>query len=144
MAVNEIEIAAPPEAVFAVLADARCYADWVVGTKEIRGADPEFPEPGSRFHYSAGVGPLTLKDSTVVLELARPRKLVLEAQLGRLGGMLITLDVHDGGSGSRVVMTESASKGVPARLLHRLGDLVLRGRNDRSLERLKELAESRR
>ena len=144
MAVNEIEIAASPERVFDVLADGHSYAEWVVGAKEIRAADPAFPEPGTRFHHSIGVGPLTIKDSTRVVELERPTRLVLEAHLGLLGGMLITLDLREHGGGTQVLMTESASAGIPARVLHRLGDVVLRGRNFLSLERLKESVENRR
>jgi hypothetical protein len=63
--------------------------------------------------------------------------------LGLLGGMLITLDLREHG-GTRVLMTESASAGIPARLLHQLGGVVLRGRNFLSLERLQELVENRR
>jgi uncharacterized protein YndB with AHSA1/START domain len=144
VAVNEIEIAASPETVFDLLADGHSYAEWVVGAKEIRAADPGFPEPGTRFHHSIGVGPLTIKDSTRVVELERPSRLVLEAHLGLLGGMLITLDLRERGGGTHVLMTESASAGIPARLLHRLGDVVLRGRNFLSLERLQELVENRR
>ncbi len=141
---NEIEIAASPEMVFAVLADAQSYADWVVGAKEIRGADQHFPEPGSRFHHSIGLGPLTIKDSTTVVELERPSRLVLEARLGALGRMLITLHLREQGAGTNVLMTEAATQRIPARLLHRLGDIGLRGRNFLSLERLQELVESRR
>ena len=58
MARNQRDIDAPPERVFAVLADPRCYPEWVVGSKEIRAADPGFPAPGTRFHHTVGVGPL--------------------------------------------------------------------------------------
>lgn len=40
-------------------------------------------------------------------------------------------------------MTERASRGIPARVGHKAGNLLLRGRNALSLERLKELAEGR-
>ena len=39
MAVNDITIDAPPEKVFALLADGRQYAEWVVGAKRIRDVD---------------------------------------------------------------------------------------------------------
>jgi uncharacterized protein YndB with AHSA1/START domain len=144
MAVNEIEIAAPPDVVFDVLADPQSYSYWVVGTKKIRGADPGFPEPGTRLHHTVGVGPLTLSDHSTVVESERPRRFVLEAHLGPLGSALVTLDLHEHGAGTRVVMTERASEGLPARVGHKAGNLLLRGRNAISLERLKELAEGRR
>lgn len=143
VAVNEIEIAASPEAVFDVLSDPAAYAHWVVGAKEIRGADPGFPQPGTRFHHTVGVGPLTLKDHTTVVELEPPRRLVLEANLRALGSALVTLDLHPQGAGSRIVMTERPSRGLPLRIGHKLGDVLLRGRNFLSLEQLKELVESR-
>ena len=35
MAENEIEIEAPPERVWAVLADPQCFDDWVVGAQNV-------------------------------------------------------------------------------------------------------------
>jgi len=141
--VNEIEIAAPPEAVFDVLADPALYGYWVVGAKKIRGADDGFPAPGTRLHHTVGVGPLTLSDHSTVVESERPRRLVLDAHLGAIGSALVTLDLLDADGGTRVVMTERASRGIPARVGHKAGNLLLRGRNALSLERLKELAEGR-
>jgi uncharacterized protein YndB with AHSA1/START domain len=143
VAVNEIEIAAPPEAVFDVLSDASLYAHWVVGAKEIRGADPGFPQRGTRFFHTVGVGPLTLKDNSKVLEFRPPSRLVLEASLRSLGSAIVTLDVHAQGAGSRIVMTERPGRGLPLRIGHKVGNLLLRGRNFLSLEQLKELVESR-
>lgn len=143
MAVNEIEIAVPPERVFAVLADPYAYADWVMGAKEIRGADPGFPQKGTRFHHSVGVGPLVIKHHSRVLEVEANRRLVLDARLQALGSAIVTLQLQPSGSGTRVVMTERAGDGMPARVMHKAGNLVLRGRNFLSLEKLKELAEAR-
>jgi uncharacterized protein YndB with AHSA1/START domain len=143
VAVNEIAIDASPETVFDVLANPSSYAYWVVGAKKIRGADEGFPKAGTRLHHTVGVGPLTLRDHTTVIEEQRPRRLVLEANLKSLGSALITLDLSPDGGGTRVVMTERPSRGLPARLGMRVGNVVLRGRNFLSLERLKELAESR-
>ena len=39
MAENHAYIDAPPDAVFDVLADARSYAHWVVGSSEVRGVE---------------------------------------------------------------------------------------------------------
>ncbi|HWG55197.1 MAG TPA: SRPBCC domain-containing protein [Gaiellaceae bacterium] len=143
MAVNTIEIAAPPETVFDVLADPALYGYWVVGARVIRGADDGFPAPGTRLHHTVGVGPLSLRDHSTVVESERPKRLVLDANLGPIGSALVTLDLIENDGGTRVVMTERASRGIPARLAQRVGDALLRGRNTVSLERLKELAEGR-
>jgi uncharacterized protein YndB with AHSA1/START domain len=144
VAVNEIEIAASPDAVFDVLADPALYAYWVIGAKRIRGADDGFPRPGTRLHHTVGVGPLTLSDHSTVVESERPRRLVLDAHLGPIGSAVVTLELEERDGRTRVVMTERASQGIPARVGHKAGNLLLRGRNALSLERLKELAEGRR
>src|SRR5688500_739715 len=92
MAVNDIHIDAPPERVFAVLADWRSYGDWVVGSRKIRGADPGFPAAGTRFHHQVGVGPLHLNDHTSVLEVEKPRKLILKAKARPLGTAVVDME----------------------------------------------------
>lgn len=61
MAQTERLINASPEAVFGVLADPRGYAYWVIGSLEVREADPEWPRPGSRFGHTVALGPLRVK-----------------------------------------------------------------------------------
>ena len=58
----------PPAAVWAALADPGGYGYWVVGSKLIRDADPDWPAPGTRFHHTIGFGPFTVEDHTVALE----------------------------------------------------------------------------
>ena len=62
----------PREAIWDVLADPYSYGYWVVGSKTIRDAEPEWPAPGSKFHHTIGFGPLKLSDHTVALETERP------------------------------------------------------------------------
>jgi uncharacterized protein YndB with AHSA1/START domain len=49
MARNRVHIEASRDDVFAVLADAERYPDWVVGAAEVERHDDEFPAVGSRF-----------------------------------------------------------------------------------------------
>jgi uncharacterized protein YndB with AHSA1/START domain len=142
MAVNEIDVAAPPEAVWDVLADPPAYAQWVLGTKRIRGADQGFPEPGTRLYHTVGAGPLALNDSTRVVEAERPKRLVLDARLGALGAQRVVIELHQRDTGTTVVVAERGVRG-PSRLLSPAGDAVLRGRNRWSLDRLKRLVERR-
>ena len=143
MAVNEIHIDTPPERVFAVLADWRSYGDWVVGSRFIRGADPGFPAAGTRFHHQVGVGPLRLNDHTKVMEVEQPRKLILKAKARPLGTAIVdmTLEAHNGGT--RVVMREDPGDTLSAFVFNPLTHLLVRGRNEESLDRLKRLAEKR-
>lgn len=142
MAVNRIEIAATPDEVWEVLAQPDAYARWVVGTKRIRGADAGFPDVGTRLHHTSGVGPLTVDDSTLVLRSERPQVLELEARLGPLGSAHVTLRLEKQNGGTLVVMRERGLRG-PSRLLQPGSDLVVRGRNRMSLERLRDLVQRR-
>ena len=45
MATNERFMAVPPQAVWDVLADPAGYGYWVVGSKLIRDAEPDWPAP---------------------------------------------------------------------------------------------------
>ena len=144
MARNATEIAAPPETVWSVFADAQAYGEWVVGTKAIVRADGDWPDVGSSIDYELGVGPLTVGDHTVVVEADAPRLLVLRAELGRLGAATIRLELERIDGYTRVAMHEVPIEGITFRLHTRVSDYVLRRRNDQSLRRLKGLAESRR
>ena len=143
MAVNEIHIDAPPERVFEVLADWRSYGDWVVGSRFIRGADPGFPAAGTRFHHQVGVGPLHLNDHTQVLEVEQPRRLVLKAKARPLGTALVELELKREAGGTRVYMREDPGDPLTKLVFMPLTHLLVRGRNEESLDRLKRLAEDR-
>jgi uncharacterized protein YndB with AHSA1/START domain len=143
VAINEIHIDAPPERVFAVLADWRSYGDWVVGSRYIRGADPGFPAAGTRFHHQVGVGPLNLNDHTVVLEVDQPHKLILRAKARPLGTAIVDLRMHRENGGTKVIMREDPGDTLSAFVFQPITHLLVRGRNVQSLERLKGLAEDR-
>ncbi|HET7448964.1 MAG TPA: SRPBCC family protein [Gaiellaceae bacterium] len=142
MTENEITIGAPRETVFAVLADAKRYADWVVGTAEIRDADVVWPAPGAKLYHSVGAGPLRFDDHTEVLACEAPGRLVLLAHLGPLGDFKVDLRLDDAGGGTtRVVMLEGPVKGI-SRVAGPAGDAFGSVRNALSLRRLKDIAES--
>jgi uncharacterized protein YndB with AHSA1/START domain len=143
MALNEIHIDAPPERVFAVLADWRSYGDWVVGSRKMRGADPGFPAAGTRFHHQVGWGPLHLDDHTTVLEVDQPHKLVIKAKARPLGTAVVDLEMKPENGGTRVYMREDPGDALTAFVFNPLTHLLVRGRNVESLKRLKRLAEER-
>ena len=143
MARSEIDVAAPPEAVWAVLADPGAYGEWVVGTRQVTRADAAWPEVGSTLEYEVGIDPVSVRDTTRVVEAEPPRLLVLLAQAKELGAMTIRLELEPSGEGTRVVLDEHPAEGVVDALHNRLSDAALKARNDLALGRLRELAEAR-
>jgi uncharacterized protein YndB with AHSA1/START domain len=140
---NRCRIDAPPRRVFAALADPRSYAYWVVGSQEIRGADPDWPAVGSAFHHTVGIGPLRVKDHTVVEAVKPPRMLQIKAKARPLGTARVRLELRRRGRGTEVTMTEKPGDLATALVFNPLTNLLVRGRNEWSLERLRDLAEGR-
>jgi carbon monoxide dehydrogenase subunit G len=139
MAENEIEIQAPPDRVWAVLADPERYGDWVVGAQNVRDADANWPAVGSKLHHSTGVGPLRVDDETSVEASERPKRLVLLAKVGVVGAFRVALDLRATPAGTTVRMNEEPVAGLAD---HVPGtDSAIRTRNEFSLARLKALSE---
>lgn len=143
MAVNHIHIDTSPERVFAVLADWRAYADWVAGSRRMRGVDPGFPAAGTRFHHQVGVGPLHVNDHTQVVEVDQPRKLILKARARPFGTAIVDLELKASDGGTDVTLREDAGDPLTAFVFNPLTHLLVRSRNAESLRRLKRLAEQR-
>ena len=141
MARNVAHVAAPPERVFAVLEDADAYGDWVVGSRRIRGTDPDWPAPGSRVHHTVGVGPLTVSDNTEVLEYVPPQRLVLQARTRPFGTARVMLELVPAEGGTRVTMVEDPGDPLSRLLWNPLIHLLVRVRNCESLRRLRRIAE---
>ena len=133
------EIDATAEEIFAVLADGYAYDDWVVGAKQIRHVDPDWPAVGSKFHHEIGVGPIDVRDSSKVLDADPPRRLLLEVRFRPAGVATVemTMEPLDHGR-TKVVMVETPECG-PARSLALLTSMMLFVRNEWSLHRLKRL-----
>jgi uncharacterized protein YndB with AHSA1/START domain len=136
-------IQAPPEAVFAILADGWYYSGWVVGTSHMRAVETDWPAVGSRLFHSSGVWPAALKDETRVEECETNRRLVMTARGRPLGEARIEITLDPEGHGTRVSMTEAPTRGPGAWINNPLGESVLHRRNVESLARLAALAEHR-
>jgi uncharacterized protein YndB with AHSA1/START domain len=140
--VNSTYVAAPPEAVFDVLADPESYGYWVPGSSKIRHADATWPEPGSVFGHTQGLYGVGIKDTTEVIASERPRTIVLEARFRPFAINKVELKLAPSGKGTKVVMVEYPTGG-PAKVLHNpLMELALKLRNVEALRRLSKLAES--
>jgi uncharacterized protein YndB with AHSA1/START domain len=130
----------PPEAVWDALSDPGGYGYWVVGSKAIRGADPDWPAPGSRFHHTIAVGPLRLSDHTESLEARPPELLRLRARGRPLGSATVTLELRRHGDGTVVRITETPNGLMRPAALNPVTHALTKARNAESLMRLEELA----
>lgn len=112
---------APPQTVFAVLADGWSYGGWVVGSSHIRAVDAGWPAVGSRIHHSVGSWPLQLQDETTVVAVETGVSLSLEAKAWPTGAAAVglTLVPHDGGTRTLVRMTEHVVRGPASRCCRR-------------------------
>lgn len=132
------EIAATPAVVFDVLAEPRTYPEWLVGAKRIRAVDADFPSEGAEFHHTVGAGPVSVDDSTEVLEVDRPDRLKLRVKAGHFNGVVEFLLLASP-KGTEVRFRERPI-GPPAALTPFLR-LSLQARNGESLRQLRELVE---
>lgn len=140
---SELAVAAPPEAVWEILAEPRHYGYWVVGSSAIRGWDSGWPKPGSRFYHRVGIGPLTLADHTEAVECDPPRLLVLSAKSRPLGAAKVEMTIDSHPAGSLVVMVENPDARFGKLLTPPPLDMLIRLRNAESLRRLRTLVERR-
>ncbi len=141
MAVTRRTLSQPAAAVYALLADGHRYAEWVVGAKRIRRVDPGWPEVGSRFHHTIGVGPLATNDETEVLAFAEGGDVVLKARGWPAGAARVTITAEDAPGGCEVVMDEVPIEG-PAKTLHNpVLDGLIHLRNVESLRRMERALE---
>lgn len=89
------------EAVFAVLVDPETYPEWLYGARHIRDVDDTWPEPGSQFYHRVGpIMPVTIADSTEVLEIDPPHRLVMEVRFRPLGWGEVTFTLRPAEPGS--------------------------------------------
>lgn len=143
MATVERHIAAPPTAVWDVLADGWAYSNWVVSTAAVRAVDAAWPAAGSTLHHIQGTWPVTLEDEAVVEVSTPASQLVLRAKGRPFGEARVELDLHATDGGTRVTMTETPISG-PASWMHNpLSAFLLRRRNAEGLARLAAMAERR-
>lgn len=89
-------VLAAVEDVFDILVRPETYPEWLVGAREIRSVDAGWPSVGSCFHHRVGlIGPITVADSTEVLAIEEPRRLVLEVRARPFGRGRVTFSLED-------------------------------------------------
>ena len=129
----------PPAQVWATLADPDNYSEWVVGTKQVRSSQGDWPLKRARFQHTVGIWPLYIHDQTSVVESDPPEHLVLEAKVRPFGSARIILELAPSETGTRVTMTEEPSAPYVARVARRLFDPLIYVRNAEALRRLENL-----
>jgi uncharacterized protein YndB with AHSA1/START domain len=140
---NEIFIDAPPEQIFELLGDPRTFSRWVVGARSVRAADITWPEPGTAFDHSVGIGPLQLRDHTSVVSNDAPQAIELHARAKPFPPARVRMQLQSEGSGTRVTMDEAPANRLFSLLLGPLGHWLVAVRNAEALRRLKRLAEGK-
>lgn len=137
-------VAAPAEAVWAVLSDGWQYATWVVGAARVRAVDDGWPQSGTRLHHSVGLWPALISDATVSEVCEVPRHLVLTARAWPAGEARVEIEVvPDGPQTCTVSIAEDASSG-PGRLVPLpVRQMMILPRNREALRRLALIAEGR-
>ncbi len=139
-----MDIPAPRDDVFAILADGWNYPNWVVGASHVRAVDDGWPEPGTRIHHSIGPWPANIADVTEVAAAERPRLLVLDARMWPVGAARVRLELEElGERETRIEMTERAVRGPISLVPGELQARILAPRNRESLRRLADLAVGR-
>lgn len=141
MARDEIFVAAPPRAVFELLSDPRTYSRWVPGSRAIRAADGHWPERGSAFDHTVGMGPVAVRDHTSVTAVLAPVMLELRARARPLGVARVLFNLQPEGHGTRVTVVEEPTSRLLALLIGPGGHTLLGLRNRVLLRRLKRLGE---
>lgn len=130
-------IEAPSDEVFALLANGWRYADWVVGAKRIRAVDEGWPAVGSRFHHTVGVGPLTIHDTSEVLENEPGKRLVLDVRIWPTGRAKVSLELSPTSAGTRVRMDEVPEEGLAQTLDSPAIEALIWLRNTEALRRMR-------
>lgn len=143
MALHNILVHAHPKAVWDVLADPYSYDRWVIGTRKILHADPDWPAVGSSLSFEAGLGPLRFRSQTAVRAAEEPGRLELEADVWPLGAR-VAIEIKPWGGDSLVVLEEHWIRGPYLLLANPLLHLALNIRNRFMVKGLAEEVQSRR
>ena len=144
MAITERLMACTPQQVFDVLLDAYLYKHWVVGAKDIRGADPHWPAIGATFYHRLGTAQAHLKDKSEILDLEVPHRIELRIYARPLGIGRVIITARPTDDGTIVSIKEDPEIGTKLRPLGPLINPLTHIRNLESLRRLEKVISIRR
>src|SRR5436305_10536712 len=115
--------------VWDVLSDGWLFPVWVVGATHMRDVDDTWPAPGAQLHHEVGAGPMSLSDTTQVIESDPGRRLVLRARAWPVGEAVIEITVEPHPDGTFVRLAEGTSRGPAYLLDNPLQRKILKARN---------------
>ncbi|MFJ8546165.1 SRPBCC family protein [Streptomyces sp. NPDC093586] len=141
MAVRHRLIKTTPQAVWDVLADGGLYADWVVGTSSSTPKRGQWPQVGAAITYEVRLGPLRLRNETVVRRCEEGSVLELEAIAGPLGTARIAIEVRPWGEQCLVIVDEHPLSGAGGVLHNMSVEALIQLRHRAMLARLARLCE---
>jgi carbon monoxide dehydrogenase subunit G len=141
MAIRHRLVNRPADAVWSLLADPERYRSFVPGTVETSRHQGTWPEVGSALSYRVGFGRLSAQGRTVVRICEPPRRLELEAYLGRMGSARIAFQLVSWGRDTLVIVDEHPLRGPGARMHAAPVELLLHLRHRLLLGRLASTAE---
>jgi uncharacterized protein YndB with AHSA1/START domain len=130
---------ASPEEVFRALLDPYQYPNWVVGAKELRDVDPQWPEVGSAFYHRLGTEVTDIKDKSEILELEIPHRIVLRTFARPLGIARVTISARPAEDGTIVSIKEVPEEGTKLKKITPLLDPLVHVRNIEALRRLERI-----
>lgn len=143
MAVRHRLIRKSPEDVWNVLCDVERYGDWVVGTSRAELDEGQWPELGAALRYEIRIGPLTLRNRTVVRRSEPGTVLELEADSGPLGTARIAMELRPWGEHTLLILDEHPLRGAGGALHNGLLEAAQQLRHRAMLGRLARLCEER-
>jgi uncharacterized protein YndB with AHSA1/START domain len=143
---REIDIGAPPDRVYDVLADPRCLGEWVTIQEELEEAPDGDLEAGSKLRQRVKVAGKSFHLSWTVVEADRPSIIVWEGRgpMGSKAKAVYELEKNGNGGTHFSYCNQYALPGGPAGRIAGRAIVAASGREaDRTLDRLKALVESR-
>jgi hypothetical protein len=143
MAQVEKFVPARTDDVWAVLADARSYAFWVVGSHDITGVHGRWPEVGSTFDHVQGHGPVKLSDTTTVKAVDPGRRLLLEVRIRPFLVGPVDLHLRPVPDGTIISIEEHVTGGLARALPRFVTSPLIAMRNADALRRLAAMAWTR-
>jgi len=104
--------------------------------------DDDWPRAGSKFHHSVGFGPLTIPDSSVMLDLEPDRMLKLAVRARPLVSAVVVFSLLGDGDRCVVSFEEEPTNRMIGNVVRPVLDPVTHVRNHHSLKRLADFVET--
>jgi uncharacterized protein YndB with AHSA1/START domain len=141
--VTTLDIARPPDEVFAVATDPTRFAEWQSDVVRVETEQPAPLPVGARFTTIRRIGGVERAIAQQVAEAARPNRWAARSETGPIRpSATIAIEPIDGGAGSRVTFTlDYVGHGIGVALLPLVRRQTRRGAPV-SYRRLKQLLES--